>query len=628
MTERPNITRRDFMNGVALSLAAGTSLSPLEILAMQGEGQAGYYPPGLTGLRGSHVGSFEVAHAVSRTGTRFPIPDSLIDDPYDLVVVGGGISGLAAAKFFRDRTDHAVRILVLDNHDDFGGHAKRNEFNVDGRTLVGYGGSQTLDNPRRYSRVSAQLLKDVGIDTDRFYDFYDQEFLERHGLGEALFFDQATYGVDRVLPSPLGGFLGEPDERALSVGNIRQMPVSREAQDAFLMLMQGGVDHLEGKSLDERIQILRGITYEQFLQQYAGVPPDLTDILRDQITPIWGVGWDSLSALVAAGYEHPGTWELGIEPESLLGGEEPYIHHFPDGNAGVARALLRNLVPTALPGRTMESLATTRAIYAELDHAQKSVRIRLESTAVDVRHTPDDKGVDVTYIRDGDAHRVRGKHVVLACYNNIIPYICAEIPEKQVEAIRFASKVPLVIGNVAIRNWRAFRNLGFSNFYSPGGVLFKQMGLDFPVSMGNYRFSAGPDEPIVVQGWHSANVPGKGLSAREQHDAGRHMLYERSYDEFESSIYGQFDGMLGDGGFDAERDIAAITVNRWPHGYAYEYNDFDDPPDWGPDKGPHIEGRTRIGRISIANSDSSAYAYVNGAIDAADRAVNEQVAVS
>jgi spermidine dehydrogenase len=155
------------------------------------------------------------------------------------------------------------------------------------------------------------------------------------------------------------------------------------------------------------------------------------------------------------------------------------------------------------------------------------VRIRLNSTAVDVRHTPNEKNVDVTYVRDGETFRVRGRHVVLACDNKLIPYICSETPEEQVAAINYATKVPLVLGNVAIRNWRAFDKLGFQSFYSPGDVLFKLI---------------------------------------------------------------QFDGMLGDGGFDAERDIAAITVNRWPHGYAYEYNDYDDPPEYNRYNGPHLKG--------------------------------------
>ena len=152
-------------------------------------------------------------------------------------------------------------------------------------------------------------------------------------------------------------------------------------------------------------------------------------------------------------------------------------------------------------------------------------------------------------------------------------------------------------------------------------------GLDFPVSMGDYRFTQSPDTPTVLHGAFVPTEPDKGLTDKEQNLAGRRRIYEMSYDDHENLLLEQMNGALAGGGFDAERDIAAITINRWPHGYAYEYNDLYDSPDYTPYDGPHIAGRTQIGRISIANSDASAYAYVNAAIDAADRAVNEQIEV-
>jgi spermidine dehydrogenase len=627
MRKFPEISRRDFMNGVAMSLAAGTTLSPLELMAMSRAGTKQYYPPALTGMRGSHPGSFEIAHAISLNGVTYPRPAAQTESTYDLVVIGGGVSGLSAAKFYRDRVSNDAKILILDNHDDFGGHASRNEFNIGGKMLLGYGGSQTIDQPGKWSRVAQELLKELSIDVQRFYEYFDQDYYKRRNLGAAMYFDKKTYAVDRLLPDPSGGFFDEPPEEAFSEANIRRMPVSESAQDALLTLLEGGVDYLEGRSEEEKVELLRSISYVGFLQTYAGVPAELTDILRDAILPLQGVGWDAASALLAARYQALGTRDLGLEEKPFFGEDEPYIYHFPDGNGGVARSLVRNLIPDAIPGSTMEDLVMARADYSLLDRASSSIRIRLNSTAVDVSHTQNSTEVDVTYVNAGEVYRVRGKHTILACYNHVVPHICSEVPEEQVAAIRSATKVPLVVANIALRNWCPFSKLGFNTFYSPGNVLFKYASLDFPVSIGDYRFSASPDEPIVFAGWHIPSAPGMGLSARDQYVVGRRRLYEMSFDEFETSIYTHMDGMLGHGGFDAERDIAAITINRWPHGYAYEYLDLYDPPDWGPDKGPHIAGRAQIGRISIANSDASAYAYLNGAIDAADRAVNEQMKV-
>lgn len=621
MSKQNNIGRRDFINGMALSLAAGTALSPLEILAQSTGSASSYYPPAVTGIRGSHAGSFEVAHALARSGRKYSPPADQTGSTYDLIVVGGGVSGLSAAKFFRDRRNGSSKILILDNHDDFGGHARRNEFDVDGNTLLGYGGSQTIEKPAKYSTVAKQLLKDIAIDTRRFYDYYDQEYFSRRNLGYGMYFDRATYGVDRVTANPMGGFFGELPTMDRMQAAVRAMPISEDDQAEFVRLLAGGVDYLGGKSLDEKRRILRNISYLDFLEQHATVPEPVRGILRDTFLPLTSVGWEAESALAAAMWWFPGTRELGVQKQDEA--EEPYIFHFPDGNAGVARSLVRDLIPDAIPGSTMEDLVAARADYSLLDTHDSDVQIRLNSTAVDVAHTPNGKYVDVIYVNDGEAYRSRARHVVLACYNNIIPHLCSELPAEQVEAIRYATKIPFVIGNIAIRNWRAFANAGYHSFYSPGDVYFKYLPLDFPVSMGDYDYSQGPDEPVVISAWYSPTT--RGLPAKEQYRAGRHKLMEMTYDDFEQNIYSHLDGMLGPYGFDAEREIAAITLNRWPHGYAYEFEGVGVPAEYDRHNGPHITGRAQLGRISIANSDSEAYAYIDGAIDAADRAVNEQL---
>ncbi len=621
MKTRSKITRRDFLNGMALSLAAGTTLSPVEILAKSSGRASPYYPPALTGMRGSHDGSFEIAHALARAGQKFSRPSQQTDSTYDLIVVGGGISGLSAAKFFRDRGDGASKILVLDNHDDFGGHARRNEFDVDGKTLLGYGGSQTIDGPAKYSKVAGQLLRDLSIDTQRFYDYYDQSYFSSRGLKRGIYFDQPTYGVDRVLANPIPGFLGNPLSGEELRSAVHGLPISEQDQAEFLRLVAGGVDYLQGMSKEEKVALLRSTSYLEFLEKYAGMPKSVTGILQDTFLVMNSVGWEADSAMNAADYYFPGTRELGVQEDH--GEEEPYIFHFPDGNAGVARSLVRDLIPHAIPGKTMEDLVTARADYSLLDTIDSDIRIRLNSTVVNAANTADGRYVDISYVKDGEVYRARARHAVLGCDNNIIPYICQEIPEKQVEAIQYATKIPFVVGSFAIRNWQAFIDAGVHWVYSPGDVYFKQLFLDFPVSMGDYHYSKGPDEPIVISAWFSPTT--RGLPAKDQYRAGRARLMEMSYDDFEQDIYSHLDGMLGPYGFDAEREIAAITLNRWPHGYAYEFEGIGVPAEYDRYNGPHIAGRAQIGRISIANSDSEAYAYVDGAIDAADRAVDEQL---
>ena len=628
MAKKLNITRRDFMNGVAMGLTAGTAVSPLELLAMNRQSSTDtLYPPELIGMRGSHPGSFEVAHALARNGARWTEPIDQTDRNYDLVIVGGGISGLSAAHLYKQRHGKDSRILILDNHDDFGGHAKRNEFTVDGKQLICYGGSQSIAEPSSWSPVGKKLLKDVGVHTERFYDYFDRNYFKDRKLGRGLYFSRDQYGKDYVSDNILGAEIKDNEEEIIDL--INAYPIAEASKTALIKLLSQTENYLLGmESQEDKINLLRQTNYSDFLRKYVNVSEEVVLLYRDMSRGLWGIGWDALSALDAYKSGMPGTLGLNLKiAEQSYERDEPYIFHFPDGNAGFARSIVRELIPSAISGTTMEDLVKARVDYAGLDLDSLMVRIRLNSTVVKVEHTPNEKAVDVTYIKDGHPYRVRGAHVIMACYNNIIPNICPEVPDAQKEAIAYATKMPLVYISVAVRNWNAFSNLGYRSFYIPQPSLMHSFGLDFPVSMGGYNFTQNPDEPTVIHGTYVPLDPDKGLNAREQCIAGRIRLYEMSFDDFEKNIVSQLSGALRDGGFDAERDIAAITVNRWPHGYAYEYLDYSDPVEFNPNNGPHIAGRAQIGRISIANSDASAYAYLTGAIDAADRAVNEQLMV-
>jgi spermidine dehydrogenase len=250
------------------------------------------------------------------------------------------------------------------------------------------------------------------------------------------------------------------------------------------------------------------------------------------------------------------------------------------------------------------------------------VRIRLSSVVVRARNIGDpasSAGVEIAYTRGGEVFSVRARSCVLACYNRMIPYLCPELPDRQKQAIAYAVKTPLIYANVALRNWQPFKALGVSQVYAPGSY-YSTLSLNWVVDIGDYKSPRSPDQPMLIRMVRTPCQPG--LSEREQNRAGQFDIFNTTFETFERNIREQLARILGPGGFEPARDITAITVNRWPHGYAYEYNQLFDP-EWPESEQPHVIGRARFGRITIANSDAGAAAYTDSAIDQAYRAVQE-----
>jgi len=635
-----SITRRDFLNGVAVT--AGASVLPPHLAAalqhdLDPEKSPEYYPPALAGLRGSHVGAFEVAHSL-RDGDFWQKAGKPAEtgETFDLIIVGGGISGLSAAYFFRKANTNA-RILILENHDDFGGHAKRNEFTVGNRKLLGYGGSFSIESPAPYSAVAKGLIQELGIDVGNFPKHIAREVYSSAGLVPSVFFDKETFGSDvlTVNPLPIGGSENEGDKEPTSEDVwkrfLDEAPLSPGAK-RDLRTLRRGVDYYPGLTSNEKKARLARISYATYLTEIAHVDPQIVKLYQNAPQALFGVGIDAVSAQDAWGFGFLGFRGLNLEPgpgkgmnRDVIPNEEAekYFFHFPDGNASIARLLVRRLVPEVLSGNSVEDLITTKANYAKLDVESSPVRIRLNSTAVRVRHEGEAasaKQVEITYSRVGKLYTVRAPFAVLACWNMVIPYICSELPEKQKEALHSEAKVPLLYTNVALRNWTAFQKLGAIAVYAPS-CYHTYFRLDLPVSIGDYHCATQPDQPIVI---HMLKTPCRpGLPARDQHRMGRIELFTTEFETIERKIREQLGRTVGLGGFDPARDIAAITVNRWPHGYAYEYNSLWDKFWLEGGELPCEVARKPYGRIAIANADAGAYAYVDGAIDQAWRAVGE-----
>jgi len=634
------ITRRDFLNGVALT--AGAAMLPSRLLAAadmeaRREQSPGYYPPALTGLRGSHPGSFDAAHSL-RDGTFWEQAGTPLEtgETYDLAVVGGGISGLSAAHFFRKAAGSNARVLVLDNHDDFGGHAKRNEFSAGPRTMLGFGGTFAIESPAPYSPVAKALIRELGIDVASYPKYVNENLYRSCGLYPKIFFDKETFGADRLVINPMTRISGEsqdsPAGAAALASFLREAPLSSQAKADYERLVTEKKDYLPGLSSHEKKARLARMSYNSFLADVVGVSPEVVKLFQARPQPSFGIGFDAVSAQDAWGAGEPGFVGMNLDPapgngmnRDAIPNEEAdnYFFHFPDGNASIARLLVRKLIPQAIPGHSSEDVVMARANYARLDKENSPVRIRLNSTAVRVKHQGDPasaRGVEIAYARGGKVYTVRAAHCILACWHVVIPHICEQLPDRQKAALSSAAKVPLLYTNVAIRNWKAFEKLGASAIYAPS-CYHSHMNLDLAVSIGGYECSRKPDESIVV---HMLKTPCKpGRPAREQHLLGRIELFSTTFEIMERNIREQFASIVGPGGFDPANDITAITVNRWPHGYAYEYNSLWDQFWLEGGETPCEVARKAFGRIAIANADAGAYAYTDCAIDHAYRAVGE-----
>jgi spermidine dehydrogenase len=420
--------------------------------------------------------------------------------------------------------------------------------------------------------------------------------------------------------------------------------MSQDMKAGFLKLYTDKTDYMAGLSVAEKVRRLRKMNYIAYLTDIARIHPDA-------VAMILAVGGGDSSSQ-AAGPDTSSAWYawrsgdrgfdgLGLpeanQPSDLTNDPGEHIF-FPDGNAGVARLLVRWLIPAALPGSTMEDSIVPHVRYDRLDLPTNDVRIRLSSTVNRVRHLGDPRSaraVEISYLRDGRPHGVAAKAVVMACFNAIIPHLMPELPESQKSALHLAVRKPLVYTKVALRNWRAFQKLGVHRVLCPE-MFFQHFILEARPLWGDapsawesvYRSPQNPDDPIILVMDLSTSIlemHGSGLPPREQWKAARAKLQAISFETIERNLRSQLDRILGPGGFSAQRDIAGITVSRWCHGYATGTNELYDPDYTHRTDAPWIIGRQRFGRVTISNTDSAAVALTSAAFAQSHRAVTEIV---
>ena len=607
------ISRRDFLGGSAIAIGAAIIPGCSRADDPLAERISSHYPPAETGMRGAHSGSFEVAHGLVQGESWAAKPTG---EHYDLVVVGAGISGLSAAYIYRRDVDPDARILILDNHDDFGGHAKRNEFGVNGRTIIGFGGTMLIEAPRAYPEIPKRVFRELGIETHDHEKYQNNDLYVSRGMAGTSFLDKETFGADFMLTGPLA------DRESWN-----DAPLSDQAKDDLARLFADKIDYLEGMSPVERKRVLDPLSWSDYLETHAGMGQEALSFLQKRPESVWSIGADAFPAWMACFEGYPGFAGMDI---GLWGPEEEEADtsrfHFPDGNATVARLLVRYLIPEVAEGQGMEDVVSARFDYSVLDRPENAVSIRLDSTVIGLRHKSGGLTgpVEVTYVREGEGFSVGAERIVWSGYHAMLPHVCPDIPEEQRDAMRSSVRSPLVYTNVLIRNWNSLVEVGMRRAYCPGSF-FQSVMADFPVSIGDYAFPQSPDEPLVLHLQHIPLEPG--LSAPEQFRQGRRRLLETPFEVFERNIRDQLGRMLGPGGFDPAQDILGITVNRWPHGYAYSIDEDTQDVAWWPEFWPHESkpwevARQRIGNIAIAGTDAASDAMTEAAIEQAHRAVH------
>lgn len=697
---RDGITRRDFLDGVAITAAglavaaAAPFLTGAEAAwASDGErdggkggGNGGGLPPGydpdvVTGLKGQPDGLVHQTMAIdgrpnpddvhSTKGGRGIDPRRVVDtrEVYDCVIVGAGASGLAAAKYYRDRFGDNARILLLDAMDDYGGHSARNQFRVNGPggpvDLIRNGGTVNLDSvgtwnqptgglmdiPGSYGQPALDILDYCGVDIDAFPDNVTSSIPGSFGLRPMLLFPSADWGTDTLARNR-----NEPNTPAGWTAFVNRLPFSPAARDAIVRIQTDSTtDWIAAKhgplTQAQRRDLVTRITYKQYLTDYLGAPEQAILQYQRNSHGLLGAGVQAVSAvdmwlLGQPGFDGVGLGDPtdaafpGVGRTPQMGAKavvDPTLF-WPDGNASLLRLLLSKMVPNAVPDvdgdrPNQETVVKAKVDYGQLDRPDQPVRLRLKSFVYEVKPgNPKSKGngrlADVAYVVGNTGYRVQGRHVIMACWNRVTARVVKDLPRRQVEDLCYARKVPLIYGRAALRNWRAFADAKIASVTPRGNSLFwDTTALNAGASFGSVYGPnpADPDSPALISFTVVPSDPNR-TPQLAAYEAGRQRLLQMSFADLEGALWDVLDRSLNvsGGDFDPARDVESLMMNRWSYGYAHEFTSVFDPSLYGPNADqPHVRGRVPYRNVAIANSDAGAFAYTHSAISEGYRAVQD-----
>jgi len=611
------ITRRDFVYGSSLILSSAvvgcgeTAENKIQSNSDYSfDVNSNWYGPGGIGdYANSHGNTPELvktAHEI-RSGKFNTETEHAVDsgEEYDLVIVGGGFSGLSAAYHF-NRLNPSGRVLILDNHPIFGGEAKRNDFNVNGVHLSGPQGSNdfglpsadggpddyftALNLPREFNYVkpggSASGMR-IPIDN---YDYMTWQ--ERH------------YDVGHFFNGAVNPWVKDVWETGLNA-----TPWGSEVKDAFTRVRSIDTGNQNEKNTD---RWLDSITLKSYYEKELGLPPQVTSYYDPIMASIIGLGCDGISAYWGKYFDMPGFKKPELYDETLL-------QSFPGGNTGIARHFVKKLIPDAIEGASFEEILFGRIAFDQLDRKDNPIRMRLDSTVVSVEHTSqanDKERVKISYAKNGELNQLKAKAVVMASGGWVNRHVLKDLPIEYHGAYAKFGHSPVLVANVALTNWRFLERLGVSAAIWPEGFGFT-CNIRRPMIVDGKSQPLHPDEPIVLTFYAPIFKPG--LGRKQQGAVGRAELLSTSFTDYERQIREQMTMMFSAGGFDPTKDIAGIILNRWGHAYVNPDLGFVFGTD-GNMAPPDII-RQPYGRIAIGHSELRGHQYWSGAAGEGRRAV-------